>query len=447
MKKVLYIDAPFGISGDMLVAALLDMGADYEHLQEILASLKLKGFAAKVSRVKKSGIEMCDFFVELDAEHENHDHDMAYLHGSATNQMAERQYGCDREHNHEHEHHHHEHEHVGAEARHGHEEHHHHHEHRGMAEIRSIIKESKMSPKAQAMALRIFEVLARAEAKAHGTDIEHVHFHEVGAVDSIVDVVSIAVCMESLAIDDVAVGTLTDGHGTIRCQHGLMAVPVPAVTHIVEDNHLRLRIEDIEGELVTPTGAAAVAALKTMDGFPTACKLACSGMGAGKREYQIPTFLRLLLLEAGEEGCGDEIVKIETNLDDLNGEAMAQVQELLFGAGALDVFFTPIYMKKNRPAYMLTVLCKPPYQDKMTKLIFAHTTSIGVRYERMKRTVMQRRELSGMVKSVEVSAKECRYDDIVRLYPEYESIHKLLETYGTDYATAYELIRNHVGDK
>ena len=316
-----------------------------------------------------------------------------------------------------------------------------------MAEIRSIIKESQMSSKAQTIAMRIFEVLARAEAKAHGTDIEHVHFHEVGAVDSIVDIVSIAVCMESLAIDDVAVGTLTDGHGTIRCQHGLIAVPVPAVTHIVEDNHLRLSIADIEGELVTPTGAAAVAALKTMDGFPTGCKLACSGMGAGKREYQIPTFLRLLLLEAGEEGCGDEIVKIETNLDDLNGEAMAQVQELLFGAGALDVFFTPIYMKKSRPAYMLTVLCKPPYQDKMTKLIFAHTTSIGVRYERMKRTVMQRRELSGMVKSVEVSAKECRYGDIVRLYPEYESIRKLLEAYGTDYAAAYELIRNHVEDK
>lgn len=435
MKKVLYIDAPFGISGDMLVAALLDMGADYEHLQDVLASLKLKGFATKISRVKKSGIEMCDFLVKLDAEHENHDHDMAYLHGSAASQMVEHQ------HDHEHEHHH-----AHAEAHHGHGEHHH-HEHRGMAEIRSIIKESQMSPKAQAIALRIFEVLARAEAKAHGTDIEHVHFHEVGAVDSIVDIVSIAVCMESLAIDDVAVGTLTDGHGTIRCQHGLMAVPVPAVTHIVEDNHLRLRIDDIEGELVTPTGAAAVAALKTMDGFPTGYKLARSGMGAGKRAYQIPTFLRLLLLEAGEEGCGDEIVKIETNLDDLNGEAMAQVQELLFGAGALDVFFTPIYMKKNRPAYMLAVLCKPPYQDKMTKLIFAHTTSIGVRYERMKRTVMQRRELSGMVKSVEVSAKECRYDDIVRLYPEYESIHKLLEAYGTDYATAYELIRNHVEDK
>ena len=433
MKKILYIDAPFGISGDMLVAALLDIGADYEHLKEILASLELDGFAAKVSRVKKSGLDMCDFLVELDAKHENHDHDMAYLHGD----VASHHHAHEDSHVHHRHEHHHEHEHE-----HSHE--HHHHEHRGMTEIRHIIHHSAMSSKAQETALKIFQVLAEAEAKAHGTDIENVHFHEVGAVDSIVDIVSIAVCMENLAVDDVAVGTLVDGHGTIRCQHGMMAVPVPAVANIVAGNGLKLRLSEVAGELVTPTGAAAAAALRTMDHLPDSYRVVASGMGAGKREYEIPTFLRILLLEADAEPQQDEILKIETNIDDSNGEAMGIVQKLLLSAGALDVFFTSIYMKKNRPAYMLTVLCEPRLQEKMARIIFQHTTSIGIRYERMQRCIMQRRSLSGTVDGIPVLAKECRYGDIVRCYPECDSIAQLQEAKGLDYQTAYEMIKSSV---
>lgn len=425
MKKILYIDAPFGISGDMLAAALLDMGADYAHLKKVLDSLELDGFATRVSRVKKAGLDMCDFLVELDAEHENHDHDMSYLHG----------------HDHMHEH-----ENADGHEQHHHESHshHHHHEHRGMAQIRHIIHHSAMSSKAQDTALKIFQVLAEAEAKAHGTDIENVHFHEVGAVDSIVDIVSIAVCMENLAVDEVAIGTLVDGHGTIRCQHGIMAVPVPAVTNIVAANGLKLRLGEAEGELVTPTGAAAAAALRTMDRLPDSYRVAASGMGAGKREYAIPTFLRILLLEADTEPQQDEILKIETNIDDSNGEAMGMVQRLLLSAGAADVFFTAIYMKKNRPAYMLTVLCEPKLQEKMARIIFQHTTSIGIRYERLQRCIMQRRQLSGTVDGIPVLAKECRYGDIVRCYPECDSIAKLQEARGLDYQTAYELIKAHV---
>lgn len=433
MKKILYIDAPFGISGDMLVASLLDIGADYEHLKKILASLELDGFAAKVSRVKKSGLDMCDFLVELDAKHANHDHDMAYLHGD----VASHHHAHEDGHVHHGHEHHHEHEHE-----HSHE--HHHHEHRGMTEIRHIIHHSAMSSKAQETALKIFQVLAEAEAKAHATEIENVHFHEVGAVDSIVDIVSIAVCMENLAVDDVAVGTLVDGHGTIRCQHGMMAVPVPAVANIVAGNGLKLRLSEVAGELVTPTGAAAAAALRTMDRLPDDYRVVASGMGAGKREYEIPTFLRILLLEADAEHQQEEILKIETNIDDSNGEAMGMVQKLLLSAGALDVFFTSIYMKKNRPAYMLTVLCEPKLQEKMARIIFQHTTSIGMRYERMQRCIMQRRQLSGTVDGIPVLAKECRYKDIVRCYPECDSIAKLQEAKGLDYQTAYEMIKSCV---
>ena len=435
MKRVLYIDAPFGISGDMLVAALLDMGADYEKLTKVLHSLEVKGFQTQVSRVKKSGLDMCDFLVELDEVHENHDHDMDYLHGYEYHEHEnEHHHHHDHVHNHEHHEHAHEHSH----------QHDHHHEHRGMGEIRHIIHHSDMSEEAQKLALKIFQVLAEAEAKAHGTDVEQVHFHEVGAVDSIVDIVSIAVCMESLAIDDVVVDTLVDGHGTIRCQHGIMAVPVPAVTHIVADNGLKLRLSHVEGELVTPTGAAAAAALRTMDKLPASYRVAGVGMGAGKREYEVPTFLRLLLLEAEPELPEDEILKIETNIDDSNGETLGLVQKLLLSAGALDVFFTSIYMKKNRPAYMLTVLCQPQQQEKMAQIIFQHTTSIGIRYEKMHRCTMQRRQLSGEVDGIKVSAKECCYGDIVRCYPEYDSIRQLQQEKGMDYQTAYELIRNNV---
>ena len=179
MSRILYIDAPFGISGDMMAAALLDLGASYEKVQEALASLPVRGFATEISRVKKAGLDMCDFLVKLDREHENHDHDMAYLHGH------------DHEHHHEH---HHEHGH-GHDHDHEHHHHSHHHEHRGMPEIREILSASSLSHAARATALKIFDVLAVAEAKAHGTDIDQVHFHEVGAVDSIVDIVTIAVCL------------------------------------------------------------------------------------------------------------------------------------------------------------------------------------------------------------------------------------------------------------
>ncbi len=444
MSRILYIEAPFGISGDMLAGALLDMGADFAKVQQVLGSLPVKGFHVEMARVKKAGLDMCDFIVELDEAHENHDHDMEYLHG----------HGHEHQHHHSHEeehhHHHGEHEHHHGEHGHSHHHHgeiHHHHEHRGMGEIREILQQGAMSEKARSTALGIFQVLAQAEAKAHGTDVDHVHFHEVGAVDSIVDIVTIAVCLEDLQIDDVVVGTLTEGTGTIRCQHGIMAVPVPAVTHVVADNDLNIRISDIQGELITPTGAAVAAAIRTADKLPESYRIVASGMGAGKREYEVPTYLRLLLVESEENQArqkiseNEPVIKIETNIDDSSGEALGLAMEKLLAAGALDVFFQPIYMKKNRPAYLLTVLCHGADRENLAKVIFQHTTSIGIRYESMERIAMERKIVAVELEGIRLQAKICRYGDIVKCYPEYESIKRLQSAKNLDYQAAYELIR------
>lgn len=281
MKK-LYLECNAGISGDMLVAALLDLGADRAKLDEALQSIPAKGFTYNISRVSKAGVDCCDFDVVLDAEHENHDHDMSFLHGEAVAAHV---------HSHEHEHHH-EHDHVHTPH-----EHHHHHEHRGLKEVIEIINGTQMSEQARALALKIFDIIAEAEGKAHAVAKEDVHFHEVGAIDSIVDIVAIAVCFESLGVDEVIVPELCEGRGTVRCQHGVLPVPVPATANIMQSFGLNVRLLPVQGEFVTPTGAAAAAALMTTDELPEQFKICAIGLGAGKRQYERPSILRALLIE------------------------------------------------------------------------------------------------------------------------------------------------------
>ena len=299
MKK-LYLECNAGISGDMLVAALLDLGADRAKLDEALQSIPAKGFTYNISRVSKAGVDCCDFDVVLDAEHENHDHDMSFLHGEAVAAQVhshehehEHHHEHDHEHEHEHchEHHHHEHDHVHTPH-----EHHHHHEHRGLKEVIEIINGTQMSEQARALALKIFDIIAEAEGKAHAVAKEDVHFHEVGAIDSIVDIVAIAVCFDSLGVDEVIVPELCEGRGTVRCQHGVLPVPVPATANIMQSFGLNVRLLPVQGEFVTPTGAAAAAALMTTDELPEQFKICAIGLGAGKRQYERPSILRELLI-------------------------------------------------------------------------------------------------------------------------------------------------------
>ena len=281
-QHTLIIDGTSGISGDMTVAALLDLGASEEHLREQLATLPVDGFTIAVTRVNKHGIDACDFDVQLAEELENHDHDMAWLYD---NEAAA-------EHTHEHEHEAHDH---------GHEDHHHahHHHHRSLADVTAIIDGSQLSDGAKRRALAIFTALAAAEAKAHGKTPETVMFHEVGAVDSIVDVCSVAICLDDLGIEDIVVESLSEGHGTIRCAHGLMPIPVPAVVNLCQAGNIALTPAPVAGELVTPTGAAVVAALRTSEHLPARYRIEAVGYGAGKRPYEgCSGTLRCLLVDA-----------------------------------------------------------------------------------------------------------------------------------------------------
>lgn len=413
MGKTLYLECYSGISGDMTVAALLDLGADQKVLEKSLKSLPVEGFRTEISRIKKSGLDACDFNVIL--EQDNHDHDMEFLHG--------------KEKAHHHEHSHEMHMHV----------------HRGIREITEIITKAEMTDRARTMALRVFEILAEAEAKAHGVPVEEVHFHEVGAVDSIVDIVAIAVCMDNLDITEVIVPVLYEGTGFVRCQHGQIPVPVPAVSHIAAAHRLKLRITDIQGELVTPTGAAVVAAFRTSEQLPENFRILKTGLGAGKRQYQCPGILRAMLIQsdAGEEN-EDKIWKLETDIDDCSGETMGYVMRLLLENGAREVHYTPIYTKKNRPAYTLTVICKREEREKLENLIFTETTTIGIRKTEMERTILKR-EIQKKETSLGVAVvKACTLPDgQMKYYPEYENVQYLAEKNQISLQEAYDRIRSY----
>ena len=301
MPNKLYLECYSGISGDMTVAALLDLGADQQVLLEGLESLNLPGYQLKIGRVKKNGIDACDFDVILDEPEHDHDHDHEHHH----DHDHEHDHDHDHEHHHEHEHeHHHEHEHEHHhehehEHHHDHEhEHHHHHDHvhRNIGDIFAIIDQSKISDRAKQTAKDIFRIIAAAESKAHGIAEDQVHFHEVGAVDSIVDIVSAAICLDNLDITEAVVSDLYEGCGYVHCQHGLMPVPVPAVVNIAADNALRLRLTQTRGEMITPTGAAIAAYLSKGGKLPESFVIEKIGLGAGKKDFATANILRAFLI-------------------------------------------------------------------------------------------------------------------------------------------------------
>ncbi|MEL7661005.1 nickel pincer cofactor biosynthesis protein LarC [Acetobacterium wieringae] len=373
MSNTLYLECTSGISGDMMVAALLDLGADQQVLTAALQSLPISGFEAIISRVKKVGLDVCDFYVKLD--HDNHDHDMAYLHGDDHHHQGEK-----------HTHHH------LTEPGHYHphqEKKNHSHDHRGLPEIVEIINQAQITDHAKALAIRIFSIIADAEAKAHGVPSDRIHFHEVGAVDSIVDIVAVAVCLDNLDIREVIVPEVYEGRGFVHCQHGTIPIPVPAVIHIAARHQLNLHISSTEGELITPTGAAIVAAIKTCDQLPRQFAIEKNGIGAGKRTYDRPSLLRAMLITDKSKKNGD-IYKLETNIDDCGGEILGFVMERLFEAGARDVHYIPVYMKKNRPAYLLNVICSEADIETLEQIIFEETTTIGIRRIQMESTGLKR---------------------------------------------------------
>ena len=404
MTKTLYLECFSGISGDMTVAALLDLGADKDVLLNSIESLKLSGYEIKITDVMKNGIKACDFHVALDKHHENHDHDMKYLHGD-----------FEKEHNH------------------------HHHEHRKYSDIINIINQSSISENAKIISLKIFDILAESESKAHNVPKYDVTFHEVGAVDSIIDIVSVAVCVDNLNITEVVVPVLYEGNGFVRCQHGMLPVPVPAVLNIVNKHSLNIHITEYKGEFVTPTGAAIVAALCTSSKLPDKFKISKVGIGAGKRNYEKPSLLRAMLIEKENN---ENIYKLETNIDDCSGETFGYVMKKLFEIGAKDIYFTPVFMKKNRPAYVLNVICECGQISDIENVIFKHTTTIGIRRYKVERTVLDREIINVSTKYGIAKVKKCLHDSIVKYYPEYDSIAEFCNKYNLSFQEVYNDIIN-----
>lgn len=448
MDKKLYLDCGSGISGDMFVAAMIDLGADLDALQKALDSIPADGFFVEIGRVKKAGIDCCDFRVRLDDDCENHDHDMDYLYGSLAPAAGS---GCscheepDREEHHCHCH----------EEGHDGEAHHccrqgkdHHHTHRGLAEILPMIDACDMTETAKALARKIFRIIGEAEAKAHDLPLDEVHFHEVGALDSIVDVVAAAVTFDSLHIKEVIVPKLTEGTGTVRCRHGVMPVPVPATVNIVSAYKIPMELTGAKGEYVTPTGAAIAAAISTSHQLPSSFVIKKAGLGAGKRAYTDRSGILRAFLIQGEENEGrDKVVKLETDIDDCSGEVLGYVMKKLFKAGAKDVHYAPVFMKKNRPAWELTVICGEDKVEEMEKIIFTETTTIGIREYPLRRSILDREEKEVETVYGKAAVKQVTFRDMTRAYPEYDTVKKLAKRNKVPFMDIFDAVKEAAKEK
>lgn len=366
--KVAYCDCFSGISGDMFIAALLDAGFPLEILEQELAKLNLPDhYRLHHKQVQQGPIFASDFSVHG----ETHEIDPDTGHS----------------HSHEHaEHHHHSHEHDHEPTHdesgheHSHDEHDHHH-HRSYMEIAALIENSSLKPSAKETAIHIFHTLAESEAKIHGTTVDEVHFHEVGALDSIIDIIGAAIGLDYLGIERLYASSLPYGEGQVHTQHGILPIPAPATLDLLTRAHAPLRSIASTKELVTPTGAAILAALATFE--RPDMTLCAVGMGAGKRKMPWLNFMRLIIGEThgNQENLNDlnELVVMETNIDDMNPQVFGVLMEKLFANGALDVFSTPIYMKKNRPATQFSIIARKSHESLLAEIMLRESTTFGLR--------------------------------------------------------------------
>ncbi|MFV0517853.1 MAG: nickel pincer cofactor biosynthesis protein LarC [Aminipila sp.] len=440
MSKILYLECYSGISGDMTVGALLDLGANREKLEEQLASLNLKGYHLHFGRTKKCGIDAFQFdvHVEENQEHNINEHD--HCHGE--NHHHDHHHDENHHHDHHHDHcheHHHEH----------HDDHHHveNHHHRNINDIYSIIESLNSNENVKELAKKIFNIVAEAESNAHGISMEEVHFHEVGAIDSIVDIIGTAICIDDLKIDKVIVSTLYEGQGFAKCAHGIIPVPVPATINIAVKHSLKMKTTKNIGEMVTPTGAAIAAALNCMDNLPEEYTIKKVGLGAGKKDFDNANILRAMIIEDKEnqQDCEayhnsnkENLYQLDTNIDDCSGEALGFTLERLFDKGCLDAWYTPIYMKKNRPAYLLSVICKDSDLETMEDIIFSGTTTTGIRKTVINRDVLQRRVENIETPYGAILVKIVEYKNKKYFHPEYESIKNICLKYNKGFQEIYQ---------
>lgn len=384
-KKTLYLECYSGISGDMMVGAFLDLGVEKDYLEKVLEDLPLSGYEIEIKKETKKSIEGTAFRVLLKEESASH---------------------------------------------------------RNLADIYQIIDEAKLSDCVKQSAKGIFEIVAKAEAKAHGISLDQVHFHEVGAVDSIIDIIAAAVCAERLGIEHVAVSVLYEGQGYTECQHGKLPVPVPAVVNIIQEYNLPIQITNTQGEMITPTGAAIVAYLKNVEQYSYKGKIKKVGIGIGCKEFEHANILRAMIIEE-HKSSDEDLWILESNIDDATGETLSYTMEKLFQAGAKDVYYIPIFMKKNRPAYLLNVICSMSDIETMEGIIFYQTTTIGIRKYPIKRRTLDRKILTVNTQFGITKAKVCYFEEQTFCYPEYESVRNLCEAHNLDFQSAYAMIQNN----
>jgi len=418
--RIAYLDCFSGISGDMFLGALLDAGVSPELLEDTVATLNI-GARLEISRVLRSGI----LAIKVDV----------YVNGEKD--LPREVFSEKREHDH-HPDHAHEHDsgykHSHNSHTHPHDTHSHPHAHgRSLTAIREIIEKAAISPTAKATAIRIFENLAEAEAEIHDTSIDQVHFHEVGAVDAMVDIVCAAVGAESLAVKEWVCSPLNVGGGTVKCAHGTLPIPAPATLKLLRDAPVYSSGPQVE--LVTPTGAAIVKTLSTRFAPFPAMTIEKTGYGAGTREFpDHPNLLRITIGEAESAAhlstSNDRITVLEANLDDLSPQVLAYAMERLLAEGALDVFSVPVQMKKSRPGALLTVLAKIEDANRLTKTIFAETTTLGVRRREEQRQTLARRWENVNTTWGPVRIKIASMNGTISNYaPEYEDCRALAEAH------------------
>ncbi len=427
--RIAYLDCFSGISGDMFLGALLDAGLPASVLEETVATLDV-GARLEISRVTRSGISATKVDVwigdekDLPREQVSHVHEHGHTHhhssagvspGSPARPNLARWGDSPAV--------------VRASRPHTHED-----THRGLKEISEIIRRANMAPAAQEHALAIFQALGQAEAKIHNTEVEKIHFHEVGAVDAIVDIVCAAVGSLALGVDEWVCSPLNVGGGSVECAHGKFPVPSPATVELLRG--APVYSSGVDAELVTPTGAAIVKTLcQRFAPFP-AMKIAATGYGAGSRDFAgQPNVVRLTIGDGVETQLAvfpdipeETIAVLEASLDDLNPQVFGYVMERLLTEGALDVFGTPVQMKKNRPGMLLTVLARTEDAPRLAKLVFGESTTLGIRMRLERRQTLVRRTVAVQTPWGEVRMKVANLNGSVANYaPEYEDCRRIAD--------------------
>jgi uncharacterized protein (TIGR00299 family) protein len=408
--RIAYLDCFSGISGDMFLGALIDAGVSPQLLQEAVAGLGV-GAHLEISRAMRNGISAAKVDVWVDGEK-----DLPREESSTKEVVARSNSSHDSAHHHHHE--------NGLRTPQTHA-----HSHRGLTEIRKIISAARLSDSAKATAIAIFEALGAAEAKIHNVPVEEIHFHEVGAVDAIVDIVCAAVGAEALGVDEIVCSPLNVGGGTVTCAHGTFPVPAPATVELLKNTPVHS--SGVQFELVTPTGAAIVKILATRFSTFPQMTIEKSGYGAGSREFPgHPNVMRIVVGKTAatlSATTNAEIITVlEANLDDLSPQVFGYVMDRLLEEGALDVFGVPVQMKKNRPGTLLTVLCIPEDADRLTQLIFTETTTLGIRRRDEVRRTLARRWEAVPTKWGEVRIKIASMNGTVTNYaPEYEDCRRI----------------------